>query len=93
MLNAMPDQYLVIARKKNDIWWVGGITGNTARTLQIPFIFLGEGNWKADIYQNDLKLPFDHNGIVIKSIVVNPSVALEIPLAAGGGFAVRLEKQ
>jgi alpha-glucosidase len=104
VLNAEPDQYIVVARKKNNVWWIGGITGNVPRTLQIPLLFLGRGMWRADIYQDDLQLPFNPNGILIKSININlrdvkvingsenPDVLI-IPLAAGGGFAIRMEKQ
>jgi len=93
VVKGVPDQYLIIARKKGGTWWVGGITGNGSRTLQIPFLFLDEGSWHAEIYQDDLKLPFNPNGILIKSITVNPSTILEIPMAAGGGFTMKLEKQ
>ena len=93
VLKAAPDQYIVVGRKKNDSWWIGSITGNTSRTLQIPLLFLGQGIWKSVLYQDDLKSPFNPNGIMIKTINVNPSTILEIPLAAGGGFAIKLEKQ
>jgi alpha-glucosidase len=93
VLKAAPDQYIVIARKKKDSWWIGGVTGNTSRTLQIPLAFLGQGIWKSVLYQDDLKSPFNPNGILIKSMNVNPSAILEFPLAAGGGFAIKLEKQ
>jgi alpha-glucosidase len=93
VLNAEPDQYLVVARKKNSEWWIGGVTGNTQRTLKIPFIFLDEGRWRADIYQDDLKIPFNPNAILTRSITVDPSSVLEIPFAAGGGFAVRIKRQ
>jgi alpha-glucosidase len=93
VLSGLPDSYLVIARKKAAVWWLGGITGNTQRTLVLSFDFLKEGDWKAEVYQDDLKTPFNPNGILIKSIVVNRSTTLEIPLAPGGGFTMRLEKQ
>jgi alpha-glucosidase len=93
VLNALPDQYLVIARKKEGDWWIGGITGNSSRTLQIPLLFLKEGNWRADIYQDDMHSPFNPNGVLIKSVSVNPYAVLEFPLAPGGGFTMKLEKQ
>jgi alpha-glucosidase len=101
LLKAEPDQYLVVARKKNNTWWVGAITGNSPRSLQIALSFLEMGKWKAEIYQDDLKLPFNPDGILIKSIPIiisdgktglNPYV-LDFPMAAGGGFAIKLEKQ
>jgi alpha-glucosidase len=103
VLNAVPDLYIVVARKKNNTWWIGGITGNTSRTLNISLHFLEKGMWKAKLYQDDLKLPFNPNGILIKTIDINvPDIVikngsdnpddLKIALGAGGGFAIKLEK-
>jgi alpha-glucosidase len=95
VMESRPDQFLVIARKKNRDWWIGGITGDSARVLKIrPVFFLEENSkWQAIIYQDDLKSPFNPNGILIKTIKADPSTILEIPLAAGGGFVIKLEKQ
>jgi alpha-glucosidase len=91
----IPDQYLIVARKKGNGWWIGGITGNSARLLKLnPLFFLeGKKGWQAKIYQDDLKSPFNPNGILIKTIAVNPSTIFEIPLAPGGGFVIILERQ
>jgi alpha-glucosidase len=90
-----PDQYIIVARKKGKDWWIGGITGNSSRVLKLnPILSVGEKNaWKATIYQDDLKPPFDPNGILIKTIRVDSSTVLDIPLAAGGGFVIKLENQ
>jgi alpha-glucosidase len=93
VLDAVPDKYIVIARMKNKIWWLGGITGSESRALRIPFSFLTSGNWHADIYQDDLKAPFNPNGILIQSSDINNSSVLEIPVAPGGGFTMKLERK
>jgi alpha-glucosidase len=93
VVDAVPDQYLIMAREKAGTWWLGGIIGTEPRALRIPFVFLTKGNWRAEIYQDDLKLPFNANGILIRSATVNPSTIMEIPIAAGGGFTMKLEKQ
>jgi alpha-glucosidase len=93
VLYGLPDEYVIIARKKREVWWLGGITGNTGRTLILSFDFLKEGNWKATLFQDDLKTPFHPNGILIATREVNSHSTLEIPMAAGGGFAVKIEKQ
>jgi alpha-glucosidase len=104
VLDADPDQYIVIARRKNNTWWIGGITGNKGRTLQIPFEWIGIGTWKLKIYQDDINKPFNPNGILIKSVTINISEHVKnndpeltdifkIAMAAGGGFTMKLEKQ
>jgi alpha-glucosidase len=93
VLQASPDEFLVIARRKGETWWVGGISGNTSRTLKTSFLFLQDGNWKAEIYQDDLQTPLNPNGVLIKSVSVRDSSVLELPMAAGGGFTMKLVKQ
>jgi alpha-glucosidase len=93
VLDAVPDQYLLIARKKKEVWWVGGITGNESRTLKISFEFLKEGIWQAEIWQDDLRTVFNPNAIVKNSVTVYPSSVLEIPLAPGGGLTIKLKKR
>lgn len=95
VIEGRPDQYLVIARKKNDVWWEGGITGDSARILKFRPMFFNEagGQWKLTLYQDDLKPPFNPNALLIKTMKADPGTMLEIPLAAGGGFVIKLEKQ
>ena len=95
VLSGVPDQYIVIARKKENSWWIGGINGNSARHLKINLSdFLDEkSEWRATIYQDDLKSPFDPNGILIKKINLDTSAGLEIPMAPGGGLAIKLERK
>src|SRR5450631_2826484 len=95
VIEGQPDQYLVIARKKNQDWWVGGITGDSARILKFrPVFFKEDGSqWKLTLYQDDLHSPFNPNGVLIKSMKADPGTTLEIPLASGGGFVIKLEKQ
>jgi alpha-glucosidase len=95
VLEANPDQYLVIARRKNNSWWIGGINGDSVRTIKINPVFpiADRGNWKATIYQDNLKSPFDPNGILTKTVKPDPSGVLEITMGPGGGFAIVLEPQ
>ncbi|MEJ0080519.1 MAG: glycoside hydrolase family 97 C-terminal domain-containing protein [Puia sp.] len=59
-----------------------------------PCFFKDEGSqWKIILYQDDLQSPFNPNGVLIKTMKADPGTILEIPLAAGGGFAIKLEKQ
>ena len=94
VMDGKPDQFLVMARKKKSDWWIGAIGGDSARTIEIhPFISSSAGNkrWRATIYQDDLQLPFDPNSLLQKTLTIDSTTLLKIPLAAGGGFAIKLE--
>jgi alpha-glucosidase len=95
VIDGKPDQYLLIARKKNQNWWIAGITGDSSRTLKFRPVFSNEdsGPWKLSLYQDDVKTPFNPNGVLISTMQANQNTTLEIPMAAGGGFVIKLVKQ
>ena len=47
-LDGQLGEYLVIARKKGDVWYVAAMTDWTPRDLTIDLSFLGEGQFFAD---------------------------------------------
>jgi len=50
VLNAEPDKYITIARRKNNDWYIGTINNHESRQLTIPLSFLGEGNFTATVF-------------------------------------------
>jgi alpha-glucosidase len=96
VLDAIPDKYLVIARKKKNDWWIGCINSDSSRTMKInPQVFFDEkGKCRITIYQDDLTLPFNPNNVSIKTMNdIDLSAILEIPVAAGGGFTIKFERE
>jgi len=54
VMHAKIGEYGVIARKKGDEWFIGGINGNQARMLDLNFSFLDpDKNYSAKIYTDD----------------------------------------
>ncbi len=90
-------EYYIVARKDRDgdDWYVGGVTSETPRRVLINLDFLDEGVFLAEIYcdSNDAHFrgnPFGHQ---ISSKHVGRGESLDIYMAPGGGFAIRLSKQ
>ncbi len=88
-----PDHYLILARRNKNTWWVGAVNGADPAVLRLSFDFLNAGNWRARIYQDDLNTPFNPNQLIIKTVYVNKNTRLEIPVANGGGFTIKIEKE
>ncbi len=93
VLDAQVGQYIVIARRKNDDWYVGAITNHQPRKLQIPLDFLAQANYQADVwsdapdvaqYPNHLTQE-SHKGLGSKDV-------LSIQLAAGGGMVMHIHR-
>jgi alpha-glucosidase len=49
-LAAAPGEYVVLARRKGQRWYIGGIDGDAnGRKLQLDLSFLGEGRFSASV--------------------------------------------
>ncbi len=89
-LDGKVGEYLAMARRKGDTWYVGAMTNWDARTLTIDLSFLGNGNYEAVIFKDGVNA--DKNGTDYKRVVVNVSSKdqLKAQLASGGGWAARI---
>ncbi|MEA9860533.1 glycoside hydrolase family 97 protein [Xanthomonas campestris pv. raphani] len=82
-------EHIVLARRSGKDWYVGAMTNEQARTLQVPLTFLDKGTWTATIYA-DGAAPTEVN-IETRKLTRNDS--LQLQLAASGGAAIRLHKK
>ncbi len=95
VLNGEVGDFVTIARKEKDSnnWFVGGITDENTRELQVKFDFLDDNlRYKAVVYKDGENAHWDKNplNMKIETIEVDSSMDLKIKLAAGGGFAISL---
>lgn len=83
--------YIVVARKKGDKWYVGAMTDRTPRTLEIKLDFLDPGQKKITIWQDGVNAhsnPIDFQ-VIEKSVQAGQVV--EIEMAQGGGWVAVIE--
>ena len=81
-------EYVTIARRSGEEWFVGTITNNDARELKIPLDFLARGKkYEATIYVDDQTVN-TRTKVGIKTVKVDSSAVLNASLAASGGQAV-----
>ena len=86
-------EYITIARRSGEEWFVGTMTNNDARKLEIPLDFLTEGQkYAAHIYYDDPK-QVTRTKVGIKTLTVTNKSVIEADLQASGGQAVWIEPQ
>ena len=88
-------EYYVVARKaKNGDWYIGGVTDETARRVNIGLSFLDDGAYFAEIYQDSDDAHYRDNqfGHNINTRNVSKNESIDIYMASGGGFAIRLSR-
>ena len=82
--------YAVVAKRSGTDWFVGAITNQEARVLEIPLGFLEAGNWIAEIWADGPDAPLDASDLIKDKVTLDSSGSIELNLASGGGAVVRL---
>ena len=82
--------YVAVARKNGEEWYVGAMTDWEARTLSIDLSFLGAGQYKIDIYQDGVNAGRFAEDFKTITREVTAQDKLAIEMAPGGGWAARI---
>ncbi|MGE5448911.1 MAG: glycoside hydrolase family 97 protein [Bacteroidales bacterium] len=92
VLDAKMGDYILMARQKDNNWYVGAMTDWSPRTLTLDCSFLGDGNYEIEIMQDGVnagKVAIDYKRIVQK---VTKDSKIKIDMAKGGGWAAICKK-
>lgn len=90
ILDGVIGEYIITLRKKDDSWYVGGMTNWTARDYAIDLSFLPTGRFVAEIFKDGVNAGKLGNDYRYEKIQVQKGEKLKIHMAPGGGFAVVL---
>ena len=95
VLAAAIGDYVAVARKAKgrDEWFVGAITDEQRRAIDVPLSFLPAGTrWVAEIYADGPGASWRDNPlpVAISTRPVTPATVLRVRLAPGGGQAIRI---
>lgn len=98
VLNGEIGDYVTIARKErtSENWFVGGVTDENSRTLEIDFSFLDANViYDAIIYEDGIDAHWNNNptSINIRKLEITNTSKETLKLAEGGGFAISLIKR
>jgi len=92
-LDGKISEYISMARRKGNTWYVGALTNWERRTVEFDLSFLGEGEWMAELYKDGMnanRIASDYQKMVI---AVPQNRKLTVNLAEGGGCALKLYKK
>ena len=85
-LSGQAGDFVVLARRKGQTWYLGGITNGIGRDLTVPLEILGEGEFEAEVFV-DGSLSVDEPNLIRKeNRVIEGSESLDVKMAPGGGF-------
>ena len=93
VLNGIPGEYITIARRKGDEWFLGSMTNWNPRRLDVPLDFLGKGSYVAEIYQDGQDSDLNPKRVLIEKATVTNDQVLNIQLTTAGGCAIRFKPE
>ena len=94
--NGEVGKYITVAREARDgsgSWFIGSLTDETARTLEVPLTFLAPGKqYVAMIYEDGHDADYKTNpmSMAIRQVDVTADSTLTLRLARSGGAAIRI---
>lgn len=88
VLSGKISEYIVIARKKGDTWFLGAMTNWDRRELTVDLGFLGQGSFEAEIYADGPNADMVPSEVAISRKSVSAGESFSLSLAKGGGCGI-----
>jgi alpha-glucosidase len=92
VLGGEPAQFIAIARRNGDGWYIGAMTNWDGRSLDLPLNFLGMGEYEATVFADGPDAATEGTSLEIIKRTIKAGDKLGLKLAPGGGAAVILRR-
>ena len=89
--DASVNEYVAIARRHGDDWYVGAINNSQARDVEIALDFLGKGDYKVTLYKDARDTDTNPNHLIKETLTVTAKDKITVPLASDGGAAMHIQ--
>ena len=86
-----PGEWIVLARRRGQVWYLGGITNEKSREISVPLRFLPAGTCVMRLYSDTSLDDTQPNSLAVKQLRVDRATQLKIATAPGGGFVAVIE--
>ena len=86
-------EYVAIARRHGNDWYIGALTNWTPRELDLDLSFLGEGDYTLELFKDGINADRAARDYKKEVIPVPTDRKLKIHMAPGGGYAARIQKR
>jgi alpha-glucosidase len=92
-LDGKVGEYVALAHRKGETWFVGAMTNWTPRELTIDLSFLPTGTYQAEIFQDGVNAHRDGTDYKKQVMDLSSGQKVNIKMAPGGGWTARLKKK
>lgn len=92
-LDGQVAEFVSVARRKGDTWFVGAMTNWTPRELVLDFSFLPEGSYQAEIFRDGVNADRDATDYKKEELQIKSGDKLTVKLMNGGGWVARIRRE
>ena len=89
-LDGKVGEYAVMARRKDDAWYVGGMTNWNGRYVTVDLSFLPEGTYDVEKYVDGYESHVLARDFRVEKQSADNTAKIKVWMAAGGGFAFKI---
>lgn len=93
VLSGKVGEHIVMAREKDGVWYLGGLTSWEPRAVEVDFSFLGEGEWEVALFRDGINADLTGLDYKCETLTVKNSDKREVYMAPGGGFAMIIKQK
>lgn len=86
-------EYVITARRKGDVWYVGGITDWNKREMIIDLSFLPDADYCMELFCDGINAHRKGSDYLKKMDSLPQNKTLLITMSPGGGFAAKIKKK
>jgi alpha-glucosidase len=92
VLTAQVSDWVAVARRQGDVWYVGAMTDWTPRELDLDLSFLGDGDWAFEVFADGVNAERNAEDYRRTEGTVRAGTTMHAALAPGGGWVARFSR-
>ena len=93
VLEAKVSDYVAVARRSGDTWYVGAMTDWDPRALDLKLDFLGEGTYTMKVWKDGINTTKHAADFAQETLEVTANSTVKVKMAPGGGWVAIIEKK
>ncbi len=92
VLAAKVSDYVAIARRSGNTWYIGAMTDWNPRTLELNLDFLDSGNYTMQVWKDGINADKHAADFAQEKLQVNSESKINVKMAPGGGWVAIIKK-
>jgi alpha-glucosidase len=90
VLQAKVGNYILLARRSGNEWFIGGLSDWNERDLDLDLSFLGPGEYNMEVFQDGINADRYASDYKHTRLDIKPDLKMNVHMAPGGGWVARI---